>query len=57
MAPRRVLARQVPVKLEDAQALAHAAQLGHVLGDCLDGLSLLLEELALCAQHSISALG
>ena len=47
------LPRQVPVKLKHAKALAHAAQLGHILGHCLDGLRLLLQELALCTGQKV----
>ena len=54
---RRVRARQIPVEFKDAQALAHATQLGHVLGHYLDGLCLLLQEFALCMQHIISKHG
>lgn len=52
---RRVCARQIPVEFKDAQALTHATQLGHVLGDYLDGLGLLLQKLALCTKQIPSA--
>ena len=41
---------ELPVELEDAQALAHPAQLRHVLGDGLDRLLLLGQEVALCVK-------
>ena len=43
---------EVLVKLKDAQALAHAAQLRDILGHALDVPDLLVQEVALCAPHA-----
>ena len=43
-----IILLQVAVELKDAEALAHAAQLGHINGRLLDVHGLLVQQLPLC---------